>query len=181
MAMTSETRPRAAPARPWWSSSGAGAVGGRGVVGGVGVGALVVVVGRDAAVVGAPVVAGRVVGGVVTAEVGGATVCATPAGPASMVVLVVDSTTVVSGLPILLPSSSPAATAAVVDAGPGRPSTSTTPAVATPVATPGRLDSPPPNPLPPREPPGRPLSGGVAAEFAPSGSSMAGNGSEPAA
>jgi hypothetical protein len=165
------------------------------VVGAVVVGALVVVVGRDAVVVGAAVVAGRVVGGAVTAEVGGAAVGAA-AGPAATVELVVDFTTVVNGVPILLPSPSPAATAAVVDAGHGRPphsrgpscapnacnpSTSTIPAVATPVATHGRLVSHPPNPLPPREPPTRPRAGGGAAEFASPARSRAGNGSDPAA
>ena len=165
------------------------------VVGAVVVVALVVVVGRDALVVGAAVVAGRVIGGAVTAEAGGAAVGAA-AGPALTVELVVGSTTVVSGVPILLPSPSPAATAAVVDAGHGRPphsrglscapnacnpSTSTIPAVATPVASHGRLASHPSTPFPPREPPTGPPAVGVAAELAASGSSRAGNGSDPAA
>ena len=121
------------------------------VVGGAVVVGAPVVVGRGA-VVGGAVVAGRVVGGRVAAEVSGAV----GAGPgAGRVVLVVEgSRTVVSGLPTLPPPT--AATAAVVEAGHGRPSqvpggaglpnawrarTSTIPAVAIAVATHGRLDT----------------------------------------
>ena len=89
------------------------------VVGGAVVGGTVVVVGRGAAVVGGAVVAGRVVGGAVTAEVRGAAGETTPASAPTVELVVVDSRTVVSGVPTLLPA--PAATAAVVDTGQGRP------------------------------------------------------------
>ena len=90
------------------------------VVGGAVVLGTVVVVGRGRAVVGGAVVAGRVVGGAVTAEVRGAVGATTPTSSPTVELVVVDSRTVVSGAPILLPA--PAATAAVVDTGQGRPS-----------------------------------------------------------
>ena len=132
------------------------------VVGGAVVLGTVVVVGRGAAVVGGAVVAGRVVGGAVTAEVRGTVGETTPASEPTVELVVVDSRTVVSGVPILLPA--PAAAAAVVETGQGRPPhpggapcppnactarTTTIPAVATPVATHGRLASHPPTPVPP--------------------------------
>jgi hypothetical protein len=135
---------------------------GAAVVGGAVVGGAVVVVGRGAAVVGGAVVAGRVLGGTVAAEVRGAAVGGTStAFPATVELVVLDGRTVVSGVPRLLPP--PAAAAAVVGAGQGRPShaggapgppnawnasTTTIPAVATPVATHGRLPSHPITPVP---------------------------------
>jgi hypothetical protein len=90
------------------------------VVGGAVVVGAVVVVGRGAAVVGGAVVAGRVAGAV-AAEVLGAAVGGTaPASTPTVELVAVDSTTVVSGVPTLLPA--PAATAAVVETGQGRPS-----------------------------------------------------------
>ena len=90
------------------------------VVGGAVVLGTVVVVGRGAAVVGGAVVAGRVVGGAVTAEVRGTVGATTPTSSPTVELVVVDSRTVVGGVPTLLPA--PAATAAVVDTGQGRPS-----------------------------------------------------------
>jgi hypothetical protein len=132
------------------------------VVGGAVVGGAVVVVGRGAAVVGGAVVAGRVLGGAVAAEVGGAAVGGTTtASPATVELVVLGCRPVVSGVPRLLPP--PAAAATVVGAGQGRPphsggapgppnawnaSTTTIPAVATPVATQGRLPSHPTTPVP---------------------------------
>jgi hypothetical protein len=131
------------------------------VVGGALVLGTVVVVGRGRAVVGGAVVAGRVVGGAVTAEVRGTVGATTPTSAPTVELVVVDSRTVVSGVPTLLPA--PAAAAAVVDTGQGRPPhpggapcppnactarTTTIPAVATPVATHGRLASHPPTPVP---------------------------------
>jgi hypothetical protein len=121
------------------------------VVGGAVVVGALVVVGRGA-VVGGAVVAGRVVGGAMAAEVGGAV--GAGAWPARVVPVVVGWRTVLSGVPTLL--SPAAATATVVEAGHGRPSqvpggaglpnawrarTTTIPAVATAVATHGRLNS----------------------------------------
>jgi hypothetical protein len=90
------------------------------VVGGAVVLGTVVVVGRGAAVVGGAVVAGRVVGGAVTAEVRGTVGEATPASEPTVELVVVDSRTVVSGVPILL--SAPAAATLVVETRQGRPS-----------------------------------------------------------
>jgi hypothetical protein len=115
------------------------------VVGGAVVVGALVVVGRGA-VVGGAVDAGRIVGGAAAAEVGAAVGAGARAGT---VVLVVGWRTVLSGVPAL---SSPAA---AVEAGHGRASqlpggaglpkawrarTTTIPAVATAVATHGRLD-----------------------------------------
>jgi hypothetical protein len=90
------------------------------VVGGAVVLGTVVVVGLGAAVVGGAVVAGRVVGGAVTAEVRGTVGETTPRSSPTVELVVVDSRTVVSGVPML--SSAPAAAATVVEAGQGRPS-----------------------------------------------------------
>jgi hypothetical protein len=87
------------------------------VAGAVVVGALVV--GGRGAVVGGTVVAGLVVGGAVTAEVGAAVGAGAWAARVVLVVVVVWRT-VLSGVPILSPPA--AATAAVVEAGHGRPS-----------------------------------------------------------
>ena len=127
------------------------------------VGALVVV-GRGA-VVGGAVVAGRVVGGAVAAVVGEAVGAGAWAG--TVVLVVVGWRTVLSGVPMLSPPA--AATTAVVEAGHGRPSqvpggaglpnawrarTTTIPAVATAVATHGRLNSAgAADPRPPAAPP----------------------------
>jgi hypothetical protein len=120
------------------------------VVGGAVVVGALVVVGRGAVVAGA-VVAGRVAGGAVAAEVGAAVGAGAWAG--RVVLVVVGWRTVLSGVPTLLPAA--AATAAVVEAGHGRPSqvpggaglpnawrarTTTIPTVATVVATHGRLN-----------------------------------------
>ena len=119
------------------------------VVGAVVVGARVVVVGRGAAVVRGAVVAGRVLGGVVCAEVRGAE--GGGAGAATVEVVVLGWRTVVRGVP-RLPAPAAATTPIVVVAGHGRPPqapgpgppnawsvrTTTIPAVATPVASHGR-------------------------------------------
>ena len=117
------------------------------VVATVVVGALVVV-GLGALVVCGAVVAGRVVGGAGGVVARGAEVAGTGAGWVELVV-VLGSSTVVSGVPKLVP---PAATATVVEVGlgafPGSPNacrarTRTIPAVATPVATHGRRNNDP--------------------------------------
>jgi hypothetical protein len=113
------------------------------VVGVVVVGARVVV-GLGLVVWGA-VVAGRVVGGALGTVARGAAGAEVRAGWVEVVVL--GSTTVVSGVPRLVPPRVGAAAATVVGAGrggaPGPPSacsasTTTIPAVATPVASQGR-------------------------------------------
>jgi hypothetical protein len=137
------------------------------VVGGAVVVGAVVVVGRDAAVVGGSVVGGRVLGGTVAADVRGTADDGATTGSAARVELVVlDSFSVVSGVPTLrLP---PAATALVVGAAQSGPAhaagcpdptnacnvrTTTIPVVATAVATHGRLPSHPTTPQSPREEP----------------------------
>ena len=121
------------------------------VVGAVVVGArVVVVVVRGAAVLGGAVVAGRVLGGVVAGEVRGAE--GEGAGAARVELVVLGWMTVVRGVP-RLPDPAAATAATVVVAGHGRPpqapggagspkawsvSTTTIPAVATPVASHGR-------------------------------------------
>jgi len=127
---------------------------GAGVVGGAVVVGAVVVVGRGAAVVGGAVVAGRVLGGTVFVEVrGAADEGATTASPTRVELVVLDSTTVVSGVPTLVPAA--ATTLVVVPGHPGPvhavgcpdpPSTCSArttrvPAAATPVATHGRRSS----------------------------------------
>ena len=119
------------------------------VVGAVVVVARVVVVGLGA-VVGGAVVAGRVLGGVVAGEVRGAE--GEGAGAARVELVVLGWMTVVRGVP-RLPDPAAATTPTVVVAGHGRPpqapvragspkawsvSTTTIPAVATPVASHGR-------------------------------------------
>ena len=142
---------------------------GAAVVGGAVVVGTVVVVGRGR-VVGGAVVTGRVLCGTVAAEVRGAAVGGTtaPASPATVELVVLDSTTVVSGVPSVLPP--PAATATVVGAGQGRPphsggppdppnawspNATTIPAVATPVAAHGRRENHPPIPVAVRDERGR--------------------------
>jgi hypothetical protein len=144
---------------------------GAAVVGGAVVVGTVVVVGRGSFVGGA-VVTGRVLGGTVASEVRGAAGggMTAAASPATVELVVLDSTTVVSGVPSVLPP--PAATATVAGAGQGRPphsgglpdppnawnpSATTIPAVATPVATHGRRENHPPIPV------------GVRAERGPAG------------
>jgi hypothetical protein len=147
---------------------------GAAVVGGAVVVGTVVVVGRGS-VVGGAVVTGRVLGGTVAAEVRGAAVggATATASPATVELVVLDSTTVVSGVPSVLPP--PAAAATEVGAGQGRPphsggppdppnawnpSATTIPAVATPVATHGRRENQPPIPVPVRDE--RPADSGLA-------------------
>ncbi|HET7518889.1 MAG TPA: hypothetical protein VFN05_14625, partial [Actinomycetes bacterium] len=88
---------------------------GAAVVGAAVVVGTVVVVGRGAAVVGGAVVGGRVLGGTFAAEVRGNTdEGATTGSPARVELVVLDSSSVVSGVPtLLLP---PAAATLVVGA-----------------------------------------------------------------